>query len=317
MIRLRLCFLLTSILYGHNLGPSAAVAQAPIVPTPSTTSSSDENTAPAVRVLNLIALGKDGQPVTDLKPEELRLFEDKVELKIKALSPAAHEPLTIGLFFDVSGSRSADKHISDETRVASEFVHSLWQTGDTAFLLAFNEKLFLLVQPTQKPEEIDEGLREIPGRNWGSTSLYDALCLIKPEKLAGVAGRKVYIVFSDFQDTSSVNRAEQVLEVAHEGGVSIFPVILSEGFGGGYSKRIEERVRLQAHTIADETGGEILLPESHKQLALIFQRLATNLRSAYRITYLPASTSPQPGSKRDRIHLETTRHHVKLIYPKA
>jgi VWFA-related protein len=317
VIRLRLCFLLTSILYGHNLGPSAAVAQAPIVPPPSTTSSSDENTAPAVRVLNLIALGKDGQPVTDLKLEELRLFEDKVEQKIKALSPAAHEPLTIGLFFDVSRSRSADRYVSEETRVASEFVHSLWQTGDTAFLLAFNEKSFVLTQPTQKPEEIDEGLRQIPGRNSGSTALYDALCLVKPEKLAAMPGRKVYVTFSDFEDNSSSNKAECVLEAAREAGITIFPLIPSEDFGSSTSKRLEKLGKQHAQKIADQTGGEVLLPESHKQLALIFQRLATNLRSAYRITYLPASMSPQAGSKRGRIHLETTRDHVKLIYPKA
>ncbi len=70
-------------------------------------------------MLDLIALDKDGRPVADLKPEELRLFENKGEVKIKSLSPAAREPLTIGLFFDVSGSRRADKYIEDETRLAN------------------------------------------------------------------------------------------------------------------------------------------------------------------------------------------------------
>ena len=48
------------------------------------------------------------------------------EQKIKSLSPAANEPLTIGLFFDVSGSRHTDTHVTDETRLTSELVHSIW-----------------------------------------------------------------------------------------------------------------------------------------------------------------------------------------------
>jgi VWFA-related protein len=264
----------------------------------------------------LIAIDKNGRPVTDLKPEELRLFEDKAEQKIKSLSPAANQPLTIGLFFDVSGSRRADKYIDDETRLASELVHSIWHGGDTAFLLGFGERVVVVTQPTHKPEEIDEGLKQIPGGYWGSTALYDALCVWKPEKLAAIRGRKVYVVFSDFDDNSCRNKAENVLDVARKGGVSIFPVILSEGFGGGYSKRIEKRSREQALKIADESGGEVLTPESHKQLGQIFQRLTADLQSAYRIIYLPSTPSSKDKGKRGKLKLQTTRPGVDILYPK-
>jgi len=268
-------------------------------------------------VLDLIALDKDGRSVADLKPEELRLFENKGKVEIKSLSPAAREPLTIGLFFDVSGSRRADKYIDDETRLANELLHSIWHAGDTAFLVGFGERVVVVTQPTHEPEEIDEGLKQIPGGYWGSTALYDALCLVlKPEKLADIPGRKVYVVLSDFEDNASRHSAKDVLDVARRGGVSIFPVILSVGFSGGYSKRNEKRSSEQAHKIADETGGEVLIPESQKQLALIFQRLASDLQSAYRLTYQPTSATSQDKSKRDKIRLETTRGYLRLIYPK-
>jgi VWFA-related protein len=135
---------------------------------------------------------------------------------------------------------------------------------------------------------------------------------VKPEKLAATSGRKVYAVFSDFEDNASRNKADRVLEVAHKAGVAIFPVVLSEGFAGDHSKKAEKRSREQAQEIANETGGEVLVPESQKQLALIFQRLTADLQSAYRITYLPQDTR-----RRDKLKLQTTRAGVKVLYPKS
>jgi VWFA-related protein len=264
----------------------------------------------------LIALDKNGRPVTDLKPEELRLFEDKVEQTIKSLSPAANEPLTIGLFFDVSGSRRADTHVADETRLTSELVHSIWHQGNTAFLLVFNWRAIVITEPTRMPEEVDRGLEQVLGGNWGSTALYDALCYMKPEKLTDIPGRKIYVVFSDFNDNASRNKADRVLEVAHEAGVAIFPIVLSEDFAGDQSKKQEKRSREQAQKFALETGGEVLEPRSQKELAIIFQRLTADLQSAYRIGYVPSSPSSRDKSKRGRLKLQTTRAGVELLYPK-
>lgn len=311
-------FLLLSALCACGFGPSIGVAQAPIASSPSSTSPNDENAAPWLRILDLIALDRDGRPATDLKPEELRLFEDKAEQKIKSLSPAANEPLTIGLFFDVSGSRRADKYVGDETRLAGEFLHSMWHVGNTAFVVEFGDRPYAVTQPTQKLDDIDQGLRQIPqAKYFGPTALYDTLCLVKPEKLAAVPGRKAYVVFSDFEDNSSRNKAERALKVVLEAGVAVFPIILSEGFDEGGSKKLEHQAKRVAQKFADETGGEVLIPESHKELERIFQRLGADLQSGYRITYMPSSPDSQHGGKRGKIRIQTTREHVSLIYPKS
>jgi len=140
---------------------------------------------------------------------------------------------------------------------------------------------------------------------------------VKPEKLTAIPGRKVYVVFSDFDDNSSNIRPGRALDAAHEAQVAIFPVVLSEDFGGDYSKRIAKRSLEQAQRFADETGGEALIPESHKQLALIFERLAADLQSSYRITYVPSPAASQIKNKRSKIRIDTTREHLRLIYPKG
>lgn len=263
----------------------------------------------------VIALDKDGQPITDLKPEEVRIFEDKAEQKITSVLLVADEPLTVGLFFDVSGSRHDDRHVNEEVKLTTEFVHSVWHEGDTGFVLAFSSGAFVATQPTHKLEEVDDGLSKIPDATYyGSTALYDALCILKADKLNLTRGRKVYVAFSDFEDNSSRNKLENVVELAHAAKIAVFPVILSQGFGGGYSKRAEKRGRQTAQEIADKTGGEVLIPESHKELKPIFERLAAEVRSTYRISYSPSSL---PGDHRKKkLHIEMTRPHSKVLFAK-
>jgi VWFA-related protein len=279
------------------------------------TARSDE---PNTVTFDLIALGKDGQPITDLKLDELRLLEDKQELKIKSASPALSDPLTICLFFDASASRRPDRFIPEEARLASELVHSIWREGDTGLVVLFGEGAYLPSQPTKNVEKIDEGLKLVPQASYGgSTALFDVLTVADPVKFASAPGRKIYVVFSDFEDNRSRHTPQQVVEAAHKAGVSIFPILLREGFGNLYNKRSAKISKEQAQMLADKTGGEVLIPESGKQLAATMQILASHLRSAYRIAYIPSAGVSEKSHKWPHIHLETSRPHVKLLYPKA
>jgi VWFA-related protein len=296
-------------------GPAARLLPADSVSQSADSSHSEE---PNTVTIDLIALGKDGQPISDLKPEDLHVFEDRQELKIKSLSPAMEEPLTLGILFDASGSRREDRFISEEARLASDLAHSVWREGDTGFVLLFSSEVYFAAKPTGILEEIDEGLDLVPQATYhGPTALYDALTIADPAKFAAAPGRKSYVVFSDFEDNTSRHKPEQVLEAAHRAGVAIFPVLLRDGFGAVENKRSANISKEQAQMIADKTGGEVLIPESGKQLAAIMQTLSSHLKSAYRIAYIPSASVPRKAHNGTHIHLETTREHVKLLYPKA
>ena len=272
---------------------------------------------PNAVTLDLIALDSDGQPIADLKREELCIFQDKQELKIESISPAMKEPLTLGIFFDASGSRNEDRFISEEARLASELVHSVWREGDTGFVLLFASGIYFSAKPTGSLEEIDEGLNLVPQATYhGATALFDALTVADPAKFAGSPGRKIYVVFSDFEDNASRHKPEQAIDAAQKAGVAIFPVLLREGFGGFHDKRAVKISNERAAMFADKTGGEVLIPESGKQLAATMQMLTGHLRSAYRISYIAAAAAPQNNRKGSKIRIETTRQYAKLLYPK-
>ena len=296
---------------GSPLSPLSADEKQEVSPAPATTA---PNNVPNETVY-LIALDKDGRPITDLKPEEVRIVQDKEELRITSVSLASGEPLTIGLFFDVSGSRHADQHVKEEVKLASEFVHSIWHEGDTGFVMAFSSEAFAAAQPTHKLENMDDGLSKIPDVTYhGPTALYDALCIFSADQLNKIPGRKSYVVLSDFEDNSSRNRLENVVELARTAKVAIFPMILSQGFGGSYSKKAEKRGRQTAQEIADKTGGGVLVPESAKELKPSFAGLAALARSTHRINYSPSSVPADHRKKNLRIEL--TRPHGKMLFTK-
>lgn len=292
----------------EQTAPQASPEKPDVSQAPATAAATDA----AYETVYLSALDKSGRPITDLKPEEVRIFDDKVEEKIISVSPASNEPLTIGLFFDVSGSRRADRSINEEVQLAKEFVHSIWRDGDTGFVLAFSTAAFAAAQPTHKLENIDDGLSKIPDVTYyGSTSLYDALCVFNADQLNKICGRKVYVALGDFEDNSSRNRHEDVIQLAQAAKIAIFPVILSEGFGG-VSSRVEKKGRQTAQEVADKTGGGILVPKSAKELKQTFEGLAALLRSTYNVSYSPSSIPGNRGKKNFRVEL--TRPHGKILF---
>lgn len=309
-----LVLLILSVLVAPILSSSSQLPQN--VPTaPATTSPA----ATQHVTLNLIALDHKDRAVTDLKLEEFKVLEDNVEQKITSLTLASSEPLTIGLFFDTSNSRRADRFINEEAKFASEFVHSVWRQGDSGFVFAFDNEVTVVAKPTLQLQDIEQALQKIPqARVGGATAVYDALCIIEAEKLAALPGRKVYVVISDFEDNISRNKADQVIEFAHKAGINIFPIIVDQSFineslsGFSHRKRGSQN-RHGAETIAEGTGGEVLVPESRYELKEVFLCLTNDIRGAYRITYV----SSTDGKKKRKIQIESSRPKLRLIYPKT
>jgi VWFA-related protein len=282
--------------------------QNPTLPPPASTLES-----PAISSLRFLAIDKDGNPVTDLRADELQLRVNKTEQKVESLSPAAGEPLTIGLFFDISGSRRADKFIDKEVIAATHFLNSVWHQGDAGFVLLFTYKTYALVQPTNDLSQIELGLRKIADAGYyGPTSLYDAMCSVHVNLQAQSSGDTLFLVFSDFSDNSSRHSKKDTLDYLWSEGVRVVPIVLGNPFGAYDSRSMRRRAEEAANELADQTGGELLKPGSEKDLDPGFQRLTGELKGAYRIRF----EYPPNLGKKHKFEVNTTRPHVRLLYAK-
>jgi len=268
--------------------------------------------APAVKEeVRFLAIGTNGQPITDLKPEELRVRIDKAERRTLSLTPVGDEPRTIGIFLDASGSRRDDPLKQPEVQWIGRFLESTWKGADEAFAVAFNTDVFVLSQPTKNRQSILGALASIrPEQYRGSTALYDALCFPKRRPDAPVKPEGIYVVLSDFEDNTSKHSEEKAISMLRDEDVRVFPLLVeTEALAG---KRVFHRAREAAFRFADKTGGDVLEAPSHRDLGKVFERLADELRPEYKIVYEGSAAS----GKAKRIQIETSRPHVRILYAK-
>ena len=268
-------------------------------------------TATTGGLLGLLAVDKDGLPISDLKSTELRVRINKEDRNILSLSAAPERPKTIGLFFDISGSRRNDKHIEQEIQAATSFLQSIWCEGDEGFVLAFGDKLYFVARPTHDLHQVLELLPRVADAvYYGSTALYDALCGVQFKKGEGVEREKLYVVLSDFEDNVSKHSKTDAIKCLTEEKVRLFSLLLGSNFGSYGTKITNKRAQEAAHEIAERSGGEVLAPVSDKDLVEGFGRIASDLRGAYRVEY----ESPVQATKQQKLHVETTRPHARLLY---
>ena len=289
---------------------SVRASNAPSRPSPHS-SSSAERAAAATFALTFLAIESDGSPVTDLKAEELRLRVNRTDRKILSLSSAREAPKTIGLFFDISGSRRADRQIGKEIQAAENFLQSTWHQGDEGFVSAFGGKLYFVARPTKDLNQILASLQKISDATYyGPTALFDALCGVRIKKTGEEVHEILFVVLSDFGDNSSKQKEDAAVKVLIKEGVRVFPVFLGESFGSNESKMTRKRSMDAARGMAEHTGGQVLTPESERDLAGAFQQIA----NAFQATYSAQYESPQQGDSHTKIQLDTSRPHIKLLY---
>lgn len=260
--------------------------------------------------LRFLALDHDGNPVTNLRAGELSVRIGDRPLKIVSLSLANTEPLFIGLFFDVSGSRRADKLISQEVKVTTEFLHSIWRPGSEGFVVAFGAKSVPLAKPTSDLSQIDAAILRIPDAPYhGPTSLYDALCAVSVIGSQTRSGERFFIVVGDFEDNSSRLSEQKMIDTVREERVRVFPLFR---FDGNDRRKSDERhATTIAKEIARKTGGDVLIVSAEKDLGAVFGRLTNELQGAYRLTY-----EPLEESKHKLPQIQTTRRNVELLFPR-
>jgi len=271
--------------------------------------------------LSFSAVDHDGGPVVGLQAEDLALQIDNAPRKIVSLLPTNAQPRIIGVFFDVSADRRGDRVVGEEAEATANFLNSVWHRGDGGFVVVFSDGPLTLAKPTTDLQPIQAALQKIP--RWdvqGGTAVYDALCSIRFGPKVG--GReKVFVVVTNFEDTSSHNSLEKMIQTMREEGVRVVVVLRPwepaeddqhPAFGLRQEKVMQHFAEHAAEKAAKETGGSVFVVTSQKELDAAFQRLAGELQGAYRLTYEPLPSTEKPK----KLELTTTRRDVVLHYAK-
>lgn len=204
------------------------------------------------------------------KPADIALFSNE------------SQPFTAVVMLDTSASMTANLKLLN--RAAEQFLLRLLPV-DKAQVGAFNDKIQLSGTFTNDRDELIGALNDLYFGN--PTRLNDAIAT-SLDTLQGIEGRRVVLVFTDGEDTSSRIGFKTVLERARDEEVMVYSIGLeSEYFNG--MRVVRSRPSRDLRKISDETGGGYFELSKTADLAPTFTRVAQELRSQYLIGFAPVS----------------------------
>jgi tight adherence protein B len=186
----------------------------------------------------------------------------------------------IGLAVDVSRSMKG-KPLDQALAAAQQFTVDKRQK-DEFTVLSFGDSVSAASALTSDPTSIAAGLREVSLATHQGTALYDGL-LDGVQALADAgAGRRVLIVLTDGDDTSSKATAAQVIAAAHSADVSIYAIALKSS----------EFKPVVLRRIANATGGGLFRANTN-EIKAVYRTIGQDLHNTYLLEY----TSSLPSRK--------------------
>lgn len=215
------------------------------------------------------------------KPQPIAFFQNEAQA------------ITVVVMLDTSGSMTGTIEL---LRLAAEqFLLRLFP-GDKAKVGAFNDKIQVGAHFTSDRDEL---ISEVKNLDYGNaTRLYDALA-VSIDELKGIEGRKVVLIFTDGEDTTSRTTMGTVIERARIEDVMVYSIGLESDYFNG-QRMVRSRPDSGLRKISDETGGGYFELKKTADLAPTFTRVAQELHSQYVLGFTPLQLD-------NRVHKVTVR----------
>jgi Ca-activated chloride channel family protein len=210
--------------------------------------------------------------------------------------------LNLGMLFDTSNSMRNDLRLSQESAI--RFLEAIPRARDL-LLVFFDSDIRLSRYTSENQQGIFGRILETKGE--GYTALHDAIAVYL-SRVAETPGRKVLVVFTDGDDTTSQVPPQEVQKLVRSGDATIYPV----AFPGEYRPGSTEALRARSflHSLANLSGGRVFQPTASRELAAIFQSILDELGSQYVLGYV--SDNPARDGRFRKITLEVKRPGLKL-----
>lgn len=254
------------------------------------------------------ATDKRNRYINDLAKESIQVFEDGKPQEIFSFVRESDLPLTFAILFDVSGSQQYS--IPQQREAASLFFQRIMRADkDIAGIVTFRRDIEVRQKLTSNIRSITRALDDIrfeegsaqsrggtppvvldPGIT--GTSLYDAVYVTADEMLSREAGRRVIIVLTDGEDTTSQYKRDQASDMALRTEAQVYvigiPPAAPNGYGGFNYGTVN---RGDMTRMCEATGGRAFFPQRESDYVAAFRQIEEDLRQQYIVSYSPENTS--------------------------
>jgi Ca-activated chloride channel family protein len=261
-------------------------------------------------LVNVTVTVRDGKGglVADLTADDFVVREDGRLQKVEIFAPAARPEerqelaLNLGMLFDTSESMRKDLKLSQESAI--RFLDAIPRARDL-LLIFFDRDIRISRYNSENQQGIFGRILEAKGE--GFTALYDAVA-VYVSRIAETPGRKVLVIFTDGDDTTSQVPPHEVQRLVRSTEVTIYPV----AFPGAHRPNSADALRARSFlvSLAEASGGRVFQPAASRELAGIYQSILDELGTQYVLGYV--SDNPKHDGKFHRITVEVKRPGLKV-----
>lgn len=260
-----------------------------------------------------VTVTKKGKLVTNLKEKDFSVYEDGASQELTYFARGTDSPVDIALLVDASGSMDMVSKVVNTRNAAIQLIHSL-DPQDRVAVYAFDKDLYEAIRFTEDKEEAIRKLQLI--KPFGSTALYDAVARTSVEISDQGFGRRAIVVMTDGVDTSSEMSVDEAVQIAKGVDVPVYAVRVlspvddpsSDAFLGIHGREAKNQSALRQFSSA--TGGNLFEGSELGALRLIALRIREELKTQYRLGYVP--TNKKKDGRFRRIDILTRRGGVEV-----
>jgi VWFA-related protein len=255
-------------------------------------------------LLNCSVIDDKGRTVTDLNPNDFRVWEDGVPQTVNSV---LHQdlPVSMGILVDNSGS------MRDKRAVINVAALKLLRASnplDTAFIVNFSDRAFLDQGFTSDLVALNRGLSRSDSQ--GTTAMYDAVAASADELVKHAKERKqALLIITDGADNASrLTLAQAIRRVQNLGGLVVYTI----GLLFDVDQHESERAKSALESLSDETGGIAYFPKSLADVDNIADEVARDIRNQYVVDYRSTKSASLGGYR--TVHVEVKApNYDKLI----
>ncbi|CAN5704439.1 hypothetical protein BH20ACI4_BH20ACI4_19800 [soil metagenome] len=237
---------------------------------------------------NLLITDASNYGVSDIKQEDIKIYEDGVEQKITYF--AKKEPvLNLSLVIDNTGSMGTKL---DEILFAGSVIVSNLRPKDEAFVIRFVDsgKVEVIQEWTSNQDKLKYAIENMYIEG-GQSAVLDAIYLAAGETLKreqeDKSKRYAILLISDVEELNSYYEYDEVIKLFKDTDLQVFVLSYADG-----AVKNKKGATILGHKLALDTGGTIHnLARKHtrEELVEVLKKLIFELRSNYIIGYTPTN----------------------------
>lgn len=255
-----------------------------------------------------------GNPVSNLRAEDFRVFEDGVERQIDFFQPIkkhdSTRPLSVVFALDVSGSMT-DAEIDRLRSAMQSFIARLSKYDSYFAVVSFAMDVRTLQSFTNRRDRLEKSFDKLYRDQDGlSTHAYDAVdesvrLIVRrsPKEIRGRMPKRAVILVSDGFPVGDIVSPETLIERANAAETTIYSVILPS-----YSRLQGDKkpviTPLEASGLIDRTGGKSFYA-TDKSFDSLFESLAEEITASYAIAFYPEKENSAAAARQRKIVIQS------------